>query len=261
MNTQWHFIDSGASAGSVNMEVDGQLALQLGGRTGNPTLRLYRWNPWAISLGHHQNESDIDASRCATDNIEIVRRPTGGRAILHAEELTYSVVMYAGGMGVVRLYNEISKALVAGLRQFGVAVEVQRTQPNFRNEYRRLSSIPCFASSARYEIEWRGRKLVGSAQRRYSIDGQEVVLQHGSILCGPAHRLLTRYIAGPHDRARQILDDELRTRTTDLSEISPGGIAFEDLAFCIRRGFETEWGVTFSHIHPTSLHHKEYLLA
>ena len=164
-----------------------------------PALRLYRWRPWAVSLGYHQREDHLIAERLRADGIDIVRRPTGGRAILHAEELTYSVVMSVAGQGVLHVYNAISRALVRGLRHLDVEVSLQRSQPNFPEAYRHASSIPCFASSARYEIEWRGRKLVGSAQRRYLADGKEVVLQHGSILCGPAHLNLVDYLRLPEE--------------------------------------------------------------
>lgn len=261
MNPHWHCIESGPQSGAVNMACDEHLASLLESGRGNPTLRLYRWNPWAVSLGRHQNEADIDRSRCVRDHIDIVRRPTGGRAILHAEELTYSVVMYAGRLSIMELYNEVSKALVSGLKLFGVDVEIQRSQPDFRSEYRQVSSVSCFASSARYEIEWKGRKLVGSAQRRYSGGEDEVVLQHGSILCGPAHRGLIQYIAGADDPAGDLLEEELRARTVDLSEICSGEIVLEDLASCIRQGFESEWGLTFSESVFSSHEHKEHLLA
>ncbi|MEK9136365.1 MAG: lipoate--protein ligase family protein, partial [Bacteroidota bacterium] len=182
--TIWNFIAGGEYTGDFNMSFDEMLAQRLVSGLGAPTLRLYRWKPWAISLGHNQNLSDINIDRCRRDGIDVVRRPTGGRAILHAEELTYSVTMPVDRRGILQVYNEISTALVEGLRQFGVDVSLQRSQLNFVETYKSPSSIPCFSSSARYEIEWKGKKLVGSAQRRYTGNGGEVVLQHGSILCG-----------------------------------------------------------------------------
>ena len=213
---------------------------------GAPTLRLFRWKPWAISLGHNQSAGELDAARCAADGIDIVRRPTGGRAILHAEELTYSVVMSAGRRSVLQVYNEISIALVRGLALYGVDVSLQKSQPDFAREYRSSSSIPCFASSARYEIEWRGRKLVGSAQRRFNGPGGDVVLQHGSILCGDAHMRLADYLSAPVAEARGKILATLRAKTADLNMITGSSVRMDLLGVCIRRGFEQEWGLTFT---------------
>jgi lipoate-protein ligase A len=212
---------------------------------GSPILRLFRWRPWAISLGYNQSTADLDADACKRDGIDIVRRPTGGRAILHAEELTYSVVMQAGRRSILQVYNEISAALVRGLGCFGVEVSLQKSQPNFPEAYRDASSIPCFTSSARYEIEWNGRKLVGSAQRRFGEGRDDVVLQHGSILCGPAHRRLADYLTirdpAVIERVRRTMDE----RTVDLSAITGHVVDCARLAVCIRQGFELEWGVQF----------------
>jgi lipoate-protein ligase A len=240
----WTFIDSGEQTGASSMALDESLARALASGEGTPSLRLYRWKPWAISLGYNQPAGEIDAARCAGDGIDIVRRPTGGRAILHAEELTYSVVMPAGRKSVLQVYNEISTALVRGLALYGVDVSLQKSQPDFAREYRSSSSIPCFASSARYEIEWRARKLVGSAQRRFSGPGGDVVLQHGSILCGDAHIRLAGYLAAPVAEARAQILATLRERTADLRMITGSAVDMPRLGECIRRGFEEAWGLT-----------------
>jgi lipoate-protein ligase A len=212
----------------------------------SPLVRLYRWKPWAISLGYNQQAEDIDRLRAAADGIDVVRRPTGGRAILHAEELTYSVVMEAGRKGVLQVYNEISAALVEGLRLYGVEVTLQKSQPNFAEHYRQASSVPCFTASARYEIEWRGRKLVGSAQRRFSGEGRDVVLQHGSLLCGPAHKRLAAYLTMDDPELRARVRTELEQKTVDLGEVSGAPVAMDRLVAELRRGFERTWGITFA---------------
>ena len=167
MQSSWRYISAGARPGVFNMEADERLAegLLLGG--GDATLRLYTWSPWAISLGHHQDPREIDSEQCLVDGIDVVRRPTGGRAILHAEELTYCIVMPADGQSVIQVYNAIGVALLRGLRNYGVVASLEKSQPNFPSLYRQASSVPCFSSSARYEIAFQGRKMVGSAQRRY----------------------------------------------------------------------------------------------
>jgi len=248
----WTFIDSGEQTGAFNMALDESLARALAACEGTPSLRLFRWQPWAISLGYNQAAGELDAPRCAADGVDIVRRPTGGRAILHAEELTYSVVMPAGRKSILQVYNEISAALVRGLALYGVDVALQKSQPDFAKEYRSSSSIPCFASSARYEIEWHRRKLVGSAQRRFSGPGGDVVLQHGSLLCGDAHLRLADYLAASVAEAREGILATLRERTADLRMITGGPVDMGFLGECIRRGFEEAWGLAFTA--PAGIH-------
>ena len=241
----WRFIDTGVNTGEANMHFDEMLAQRVVEGIGGPVVRVFRWKPWAVSLGYNQNAGDLDIARCRRDGIDVVRRPTGGRAILHAEELTYSVVMYAERRSVLQVYNEISRALVRGLGLFGVNVTLQKSQPDLRHRYRQASSIPCFTSSARYEVEQDGRKLIGSAQRRYSDGARDVVLQHGSILCGSAHRRLVDYLSGDDGAVRDQIRNELAEKTVDLSHLIGRPVKYDELAAALRKGFELEWGVTF----------------
>jgi lipoate-protein ligase A len=253
-NRGWRFIDTGERSGAYNMALDESLARGLAEGAGSPTLRVFRWKPWAVSVGYNQGTGELDHSRCAADGMDIVRRPTGGRAILHAEELTYSVVMYAGGRSILQAYNDIGAALVRGLSLYGVDVSLQKSQPDLREQYRSRSSIPCFSSSARYEIEWRGRKLVGSAQRRFTGRGGDVLLQHGSILCGPAHRALAEYLSVAEGGTLERIRRTLREKTADLGGITGRAVDIGRLAGCIRRGFEEEWGFTFHEDAPVDHH-------
>jgi len=238
----WRFEYSGKLDGARNMALDLSLAEDLAAGRGEPVLRLYGWSPWAISLGYNQREEEIDTARCRAEGIDVVRRPTGGRAILHAEELTYCVVMPAARRSILEVYNEISRALVRGLGLFGVEASLQRSQPDFPDHYRSPSAIPCFTASARYEIEWDDRKLVGSAQRRVA-GATNVVLQHGSILCGSAHKRLTEFIRADED-VRELLRAELNLKTVDLAEATGRPVDLGRLAECIRRGCELHWGVS-----------------
>jgi lipoate-protein ligase A len=245
LQDSWVFLDSGPCTGAENMALDEQLArTQSNDSNVPPVLRLYQWNPWAISLGYHQDLSEIDVSRCNDAGIDVVRRPTGGRAILHAEELTYCVVMPAGRHGILDVYNRISNALVRGFSLFGVKVALQKSQPDFRAEYRKTAAIPCFASSARYEIEWQGRKLVGSAQRRFSGD-RDAVLQHGSILCGPAHQRLPDFLSITDQPAIEEVRSVLQRHTVDLATIMGREIDIVKLTDCIQQGFALEWAISF----------------
>ena len=174
-----------------------------------------------MSLGHHQDASTIDEERLPQDGVDLVRRPTGGRAILHHEELTYCVVMLAGRRSILQVYNAISEALVRGLWLCtGWRWRCRSRSPILRRHTGISRRSRAFTSSARYEIEWEGRKLVGSAQRRYADGERDVVLQHGSILCGPAHRRLAEYLRIGTSAVRERIEREMREKTVDLAEIT-----------------------------------------
>lgn len=242
---EWRFLNTGFHPGIFNMEFDEHLVHSLAEGEGVPTIRVYGWSPPAISLGWNQSEDEVDHERAAKDGVDIVRRSTGGRAILHSEELTYSVSMPCNGKNVLGVYNDISEALVCGLRMLGAVVSLERSQPHFPTLYRSPSSAVCFASSARYEIQIDGKKLVGSAQRRYSAKhGEELVLQHGSVLLGPDHKRLVGYLGMKSEEQRKILAGEIETKTIDLSSALGRDITFDEIAETIRAGFEEAWGIT-----------------
>ncbi len=172
----WRFENTGVRSGVFNMEYDEALARALIDGTGNSTIRIYGWRPIAISLGRNQSMDEIDLNKTSVAGIDVVRRPTGGRAILHANELTYSVVMQVKDKKILTVYKDISRALIAGLQELGAPVAIEKSQPYFPSLYRATSAAACFSSTGRYEIKCGSKKLVGSAQRRYStVDGEEVV--------------------------------------------------------------------------------------
>ncbi|HVN48495.1 MAG TPA: lipoate--protein ligase family protein [Bacteroidota bacterium] len=244
---KWQFENTGHRAGVFNMEYDEGLAQSLITGNGQPTIRIYGWTPPAISLGWNQSMDEIDLEKTSAAGIDVVRRPTGGRAILHSDEVTYSVVMHAQGKNISTVYDEISKALVSGLEYLGAAVAIEKSQPNFSALYKTTSAAACFSSTGRYEIKWHGKKLVGSAQRRYAAsNGEEVVLQHGSILLGPDHKRMVDFLRLPSDEQRVALQDELEKKTTDLSSILQHTVPFEEVADAILFGFKHAW-----HIEPS----------
>ncbi|MHB1048934.1 MAG: lipoate--protein ligase family protein [Bacteroidota bacterium] len=243
----WQFLNTGLRSGAYNMEFDVRRAEQLLRGEIGPVLRVFGWKPWAISLGHHQSDGDIDSVKCAEYGFDIVRRPTGGRAILHANELTYSVVMPANEKGITEIYSMISRALVNGLKTICPSVSYETSQPNFAALYKRQESIPCFSSSARYEVQIDGKKLVGSAQRRFSRDGSEVVLQHGSILLGPEHRLLTEVLHLANEEIKKKITEDIDQKTVDLSTATGRTVTFDETAEAILAGFRNELGIQFEH--------------
>ncbi len=224
--TEVDFIKHPAHSPVENMLFDIARAEALLERKAAPMLRLYSWNPYAVSLGAHQRERDIDVERCRERGLEIVRRPTGGRAVFHAEELTYSLAVplqteTAPQRTIHDIYRDVHIVLLNALQNLGFqGISFQKSQTNFRALYRSSQvSMPCFASSARYELMYEGRKVVGSAQKLYSKDGQNVVLQHGSILLGKAHECLADVLNLGNDTEREEVRRVIRTQSVSLQEV------------------------------------------
>ncbi|HEY4613484.1 MAG TPA: lipoate--protein ligase family protein [Bacteroidota bacterium] len=241
----WSFEHSGFNTGAFNMQYDERLAREVAAGMRPSTVRVYGWNPPAISLGRHQPLEEIDVDAAKKAGIDVVRRPTGGRAILHSDELTYCVVMPAVGRSVAAVYQEISEALLCGLQRLGMTAALEKLQPHFPSLYQSTSGAACFSSSARYEIKVDGRKLVGSAQRRFYFHETEVVLQHGSLLMGQDHLRISDFLNVDHESARAMLRNELREKTTDLKSILGVPVLFDDVAGAIRNGFEEALGIAF----------------
>jgi len=241
----WLCIDTGEHDGKFNMEFDLHLVDEFKSNH-NPVIRFYSWNPYCISLGKNQNFSDINVELAKQDGVEVVKRPTGGKAVLHAEELTYSVVMGIDKLSVRESYNLISRALVEGLRVLGADLELSRSAANFRKLFHDPSMIPCFSTSAVYEVEWCGKKLVGSAQRRFaSPPGGEVLLQHGSILIGDFHKRIIKYLNVDEQMKRKTAAD-LDSHTAALTQILKREIDFEEIKNAVKIGFENVLGADFS---------------
>jgi lipoate-protein ligase A len=170
----WRLLDTPPAPGAWNMAVDEALAESV--RAGGPpVLRVYRWSPPCLSLGRNQPSDGYDRDEIRRRGLDVVRRPTGGRAVLHHRELTYSVATREGTLGGPRQsYAAINRALVAGLAPMGVPAHLQ---PAGTERAPLPSLAPCFEQPVEGEVTAAGRKLVGSAQR--SEGG--VMLQHGSL--------------------------------------------------------------------------------
>jgi len=173
---EFRLLDTPPGSGAWNMALDEALIGSVSAGA-PPALRFFRWSPACLSLGRNQPARglyDLDAIR--SRGLDVVRRPTGGRAVLHDRELTYSVVVPADLLGGPRrCYAAVNRALVRGLRRLGVDAALQ---PRDGRRAAMPSLAPCFGDAAEGEVVVGGRKLVGSAQRR---DGA-VLLQHGSLL-------------------------------------------------------------------------------
>lgn len=220
-------IDSGAGTGQYNMDFDRWLmqafsdgSFQRRFGEGCCLWRFYSWSPSAVSLGRNQRPEEIDIERCRADGVDVVVRPTGGRAVFHADELTYSFFA-ATALPNEEIYRMVHETIRKALARVGVTAEFCRSQPDFKARYASAESIPCFTASARYELQVDGRKIVGSAQRRHG----NVILQHGSMPLSGRHRAISRYIAGGSGELVELIDTDMERKTAALDEFSDAGYA------------------------------------
>lgn len=246
----WKFLNSGVNSGGFNMDFD--LFLSENVQPDTAYLRLYQWHPYCISLGANQSEDEIDLKKTKYEMIDVVKRPTGGRAILHSMELTYSVIYPIGeNTSAKNLYNEINLALRKGLIFFDKkldAVELEQKQPDFKEFYKTDVSAVCFAISAKSELNLNGKKLVGSAQRKLG----NVILQHGSILCGTFHQKIVEYLKIDAIKKNNMLN-EIKSTTIDLKTALNKEIDYRKLALSIKKGFEVHFNCTFEETEQTEL--------
>jgi len=240
---KWFIINSGANTGRYNMDYDLQLAKNF--KDDEIVLRLYRWNPYCISLGANQSPDSINSELTSQDNIDLVIRPTGGRAVLHAEELTYSVIYPLDSLSSARdIYCQLNLALLKGLKIYDSRLssfQLENHQPNFAEIYKQENNAVCFAVSAKSEIKYSGKKIVGSAQRKF----EKVVLQHGSILCGPFHKRIINYL-NLGDNKKEKIAKEIEGNTIELGKILNENIDYSRLTLSLCRGFEEHYNMTFS---------------
>ena len=242
MSGKWKLELDSAITGQENMALDAELAAQVAERKSPSIVRIYSWPCPSLSLGRHQKaDSLLDSERCRRDGIEIVRRPTGGKAILHSVgDITYSVIAPINqppfSTDVLASYAAVSEALVAGLGMLGIRVSVRDSAPVWPETG---VEFGCFESPGRHEVYWAGRKLVASAQRRTT----GVVLQQGTIPLaetGAGLADLLRLDPGRRERFRRDLNDRTGTLARAL-DIEPN---FREVAHALSQGFQSGFAVS-----------------
>ena len=206
-----------------------------------PTLRLYAWEPACLSLGRAQPAADVDQERLSFNGWDLVRRITGGRAILHIDELTYSVTGPADEPrltgSVLESYNRLAKALLSAVQALGLSVQVQTSKV----QEGAGSNPVCFEVPSTYEITVGGKKLIGSAQARRK-DG---VLQHGSLPLSGDLGGICRVLAFPDEPARELARQRLQARATTVATALGKELAWEEAAQAFVHAFETQLGIEF----------------
>lgn len=239
MQRIWRFLDTGSSDAAWNMALDEAIWRLHEAQHTPPTLRLYAWDAPTLSLGYAQNAvREVDRTACEAHGVAVVRRPTGGRAVLHDHEVTYSVVLPLTENATLSAdYHEIAMALAAAFRLVGLPVRLARPQVRAP---RALASPACFAALSRYELSVDGRKLVGSAQKR----GKRAFLQHGAIPLAMDRTLLFHCLRVA-EMERSFYIHEAHATMVAVNEILAEPLTPSTLGQALRQGFATACGVTF----------------
>ena len=245
--TKMDFIDTGFNNAFINMAIDEVLLSSI-----VPVLRLYQWKPCAVSIGRYQDLDDIDLDYCTENSIDVVRRITGGKAVLHENELTYSFIIDKDEMprSIIESYKIISSAIIQGLRILGLNPEMNSSKVDNRD------NPVCFHESSFNELIINRKKFVGSAQVRRN--GK--LLQHGSILTGintekhsscfkikpEAHDLRKRitYIDIPEEKLKNAIKQGFSVYfNTGLNEISLSNRELTEVNELARMKYKPEdWG-------------------
>ena len=238
---QWRFLNTGKAPPAWNMAVDEAIMLAHAQGLVPPTIRFYAWEPPTLSIGYFQRvEKDVEIERLRERGLGFVRRPTGGRAVLHDRELTYSVVVSETHplmpRTVVESYRAISNGLVEGFRRLGLAARM--VPRSGRTPSPVFSSAACFEAPSWYELVVEGRKIAGSAQLRQ----KGVILQHGSILQELDVELLLTVLRFPSEEDRETMRRTLAEKAVPIHALRPP-VPWEEMVAAFAAGFEAGLGI------------------
>jgi lipoate-protein ligase A len=151
------------------------------------------------------------------------------------------------------MYGAVNAALLRALTHLGIRASLEDSTPDLREHYRTAASAVCFSSTARNEVKVGGRKLIGSAQRRYAAaKGDDIVLQHGSILLGPGHEAIVDLLTGLTADEREGMRRHLLAHTTTMTEVVGAPVSIGDVAEAVQRGFAEMWNVAFEAAEPAT---------
>lgn len=237
----WRLILDLPARGAWNMAVDEALLESAGRGEVPPTLRLYGWEPACLSLGYAQPLTDVDEGRLAAQGWDVVRRPTGGRAILHVDELTYSVTgpvhepRLAGD--ILTSYQRLSGAILHALELLGLAV---RAEPQAGAANGTTVQPVCFEVPSHYEITFGGKKLVGSAQARR----KEGVLQHGTLPLHGDLKRITEALTFENETERAAAAERLLARATTVETALGRKVTWQEAAAAFGAAFSLHLNLT-----------------
>jgi lipoyl(octanoyl) transferase len=233
----WRIIQDSLGDGTLNMITDRAILMACNEGKVPATLRLYGWQRPTLSIGYSQDISQyIDLKSCERNNIPVVRRFTGGRALLHQYEMTYSVIApipHPAFPGSLRgSFERISQAILESLRIGGI----ENAAVAEKNKIRDVSSRSpaCFSMANHCEIIVRGKKLVGSAQRRL----RSAFLQHGSVILDMAPKLTHTLLKYSSEAQKQAVSDSLISNTTSLKQLLQRNLENEEVNQWFLKGFQ-----------------------
>ncbi|NOQ40862.1 MAG: octanoyltransferase [Anaerolineales bacterium] len=237
----WRIIISDPLPGAMNMAVDAAILSAVGRDEVPPTLRLYRWDPPCLSLGYSQPFSDLDQGQLRSRGWDIVRRPTGGRAILHTDELTYAVIgpktdpRLKGGL--MESYRRLSQALSESLKILGLQIQIHSGKnPDSINH------PVCFENPSDFEITVEGKKIIGSAQARK----KEGILQHGTLpLIGDLTRVIQVLKYSNSDQRDQAAAVLLQKAAT-VEAVLGREVSWNEAAAAFQTGFQNTLNLHFN---------------
>jgi len=234
----WRLVIDGNLAGARNMARDMAILDAVSADAAPPTVRLYGWDPPCLTLGRHQNLDAAGLAFCRSEGIDVARRPTGGRALLHQLELTYAVVARLGVPPLPSRLQDAYRLICAGLvdacRELGIAAELTGSDVNLRLP-NPTSTVPCFEAPAEGEVVVAGRKLIGSAMRAHA----GCILQHGAILLDWDGRLQAGALGLPGET-------RLRQRITTISAELERAATRDEVEDTVLRGLAGRLGVEFA---------------
>jgi lipoate-protein ligase A len=232
---QYRLLIDRPTLGLWNMSVDEAIMNDVINGLSAPTIRFYAWQPATLSLGYAQPSSDADLIRIQDRGWNLVRRVTGGRAILHHHELTYSVIVPENHplaqLGIIESYRQISLAITHGLELLGLQTQADRKEGSLKD----MGAV-CFETPSHYEITTQdGRKLVGSAQLRR----RGAILQHGTLpLYGDVSDICDALVY-PDAKARDLSKISVRKRAATLQDALGVIVDWEDAVQAMVSGFQS----------------------
>jgi lipoyl(octanoyl) transferase len=236
----WKFVDSGYGSPSFNMALDEALLEWNSKGAFSPVIRFYGWNPPTLSIGYFQKvEKEINIEAVKNQGIGFVRRPTGGRGVLHEHELTYSVIVPESHSmmpnTVAEAYRVISEGILKGFHQLGL--EAYFAVPETTEERELLKSphsAVCFDTPSWYELVVEGRKVAGSAQTRQ----KGVILQHGSILLDMDEDKLFSLFKYSNERVMERMKKSFKNKAVAINDLTSKRISMEQAKEAFKKGFE-----------------------
>jgi lipoate-protein ligase A len=236
---KWRIIDSGKASAARNMAIDEAIFNQVMQGKSLPTIRFYNWQPPTLSFGYNQKiAAEIDLERLEKYNFDYVRRPTGGRLVLHYDEVTYSVIapteQHLSG-SILQTYSQISQVLLAGLKNMGVEADFEKK--GLSAQHQREPANPCFTSSSRFELNFNRKKIVGSAQVRKN----NTLLQHGSILLNHDQSLIAEFMPKLTEEQRNRFANLLKKKSVAINQIVEQPKSYHEAVQSFITAFKQKW--------------------